>query len=315
MKKYAFFILSFFLLLSCQRNRERYETYTNLQPLRLGIIPTVDCLPFLVAQEQGYYDSLGLDLSIIKYTSAAERNTAFLSERIDGAIADYTEAIQLSANGTPLGIVMENNSILYLISGRSSHIHSPQELKGKNIAISRNTAAEYTLDQILAKAHIRPEEVNKPEFSRLPLQVGMLQSGQIDAAILPDPFATTAMRNGHNSLTTTKETGISVTGTLFSQKALSEKRREVEVLLKGYNLGVTYMKEHSRNDWKRVLTEEIGMPEALTGHVQLPKYKDAKLPARKDIEATLGWLKHKKLIPQSYNGESLTDTIKGVRLK
>lgn len=315
MKRYSFVILSFFLLLSCHNKREQHEAYANLQPLSLGIIPTIDGLPFLVAQEQGYYDSLGLDLSIIKYHSAGERNAAFITQRIDGAITDYTEAIQLHAKGTPLGIVMENNSFLYLISGRSSHIHSLQDLKGKNIAISHNTAAEYMLDQVLAKAHIRPQDINKPEFSRLPLQVGMLQNGQIDAAILPDPFATIAMRNGHNALTNNKKSEISVTGTIFNPHALKEKRREIEVLLKGYNFGVAYMKAHPRNEWKSALTEDIGMSESVIGHIQLPKYKEAKLPSHKDIEATLSWLKQKKLIPEEYNGANLTDTIKGIKVK
>ena len=72
----------------------------------------------------------------------------------------------------------------------------------------------------------------------------MLENGQIDASLFPDPYATIAMSNGHKSLTSTSELNISVTGTVFSVKALKEKKKEIELLIKGYNLGVDYIQNH-----------------------------------------------------------------------
>lgn len=313
MKKTICFICSFLILLaSCKGKKEQYEIYTDLQPLKLGAMSSMDYLPYVIAEKQGIYDSLGLDLTIVKFFSANDRDAAFQSGNIDGTVIDYTGAALQQANGIPLAIVMENDGYFHFIVGRSSHITDIEQLKGKNIAVSRNTVIEYSTDQILAKAGLSPDAVNKPEINKIPLRLEMLQNGQIDASIFPDPFATMAMRNGHNSLITTKDLGISVTGTIFSKKALTDKRREIEVLIRGYNLGVEYIKKHPQSEWKNILVEDAGVPEIMTGDVLLPQYKEAKLPSPKDLQSTLVWLKSKQLIPASYQGENLVDTIKGI---
>lgn len=316
MKKTICFICSFLLLLaSCKSKKEQYEIYTDLQPLKLGAMSSMDYLPYVIAEKQGIYDSLGLDLSIVKFFSANDRDAAFQSGNIDGTVIDYTGAALQQANGIPLAIVMENDGYFHFIAGRSSNITDIKQLKGKNIAVSRNTVIEYSTDQVLAKAGLSPDAVNKPEINKIPLRLEMLQNGQIDASIFPDPFATMAMRNGHNSLITTKDLGISVTGTIFSKKALTDKRREIEVLIRGYNLGVEYIKKHPQSEWKDILVQDAGVPEIMTGDILLPQYKEAKLPSPKDLQSTLVWLKSKQLIPASYQGENLVDTIKGINYR
>lgn len=317
MKKIIPFLLSItlFLLASCQSGQPKEERYTDLQPIRLGAMSSMDYLPFVVAEKLGMYDSLGLDLRIVKFFSANERDAAFQSGNIDGTVIDYTGAALQQANGIPLRIVMKNDGYFHLIAGKGKPIETLKDLKGKNIAVSRNTVIEYSTDQILAKAGISVSEINKPEINKIPLRLEMLRNGQIDASIFPDPFATIAIQDGHHSLITTRDLGISVTGTIFTEKSVTGKRKEIEVLIKGYNQAVDYMNRTSPSEWAGILVKDAGIPEALTGKVVLPKYEPATLPSEKDIRYTLEWLKSKKLISPDYRGELLIDTIKGVRIK
>lgn len=275
---------------------------------------SMDYLPFIVAEKMGIYDSLGLEVSIVKFFSANDRDAAFQSGNVDGTVIDYTGAALQRANGIPLSIIMKNDGYFHLITGKDRNIRKPEELKGKNIAVSRNTVIEYGMDQILIKAGISPNGINKPEINKIPLRLEMLQSGQIDASLFPDPFATIAVQNGHHSIITTQDLGISVTGTIFSEKALKEKRKEIEVLVIGYNYAVEYIRETPQSEWGHILTEDAGVPEAMTGKVSLPEYQPASLPSTEDITYTLNWLRNKKLIPEDYQGENLVDTIPGVML-
>ena len=161
MKTLLYTCLTLLLLTACKGKKEQHEIYTDLQPLKLGAMSSMDYLPFVIADRQGIYDSLGLDLTIVKFFSANDRDAAFQSGNIDGTVIDYTGAALQHANGIPLAIVMENDGYFHLISGRNSHISSIEQLKGKNIAVSRNTVIEYSTDQILANAGISPDEVNK----------------------------------------------------------------------------------------------------------------------------------------------------------
>lgn len=61
------FCILLFFLYSCQRKKGEsvFIPSTELQPLTLGMLPTLDGLPFHIAKAQGIYDSLGLDLTIL----------------------------------------------------------------------------------------------------------------------------------------------------------------------------------------------------------------------------------------------------------
>ncbi|MEG1563647.1 MAG: ABC transporter substrate-binding protein [Bacteroides sp.] len=282
--------------------------HEQLQPVRLGILPTMDGLPFVVAEKQGLYDSLGVDVTLVRFQSPYDRDAALQSGQIDGAVTDYPSVVVLQAHHTELAFIMKNDGYYCFIVSRQSKINRQKQLTNKNIAVSRNTMVEYATYLFLDKIKISPTEVNLPEIGQLPLRLQMLSYGQVDASFLPDPFATIAMGSGQKSLVSTRELGISWLGTAFTLKALKEKREEIKLLVKGYNWGVNYLQTHPQKQWKKLLMEETGIPEALTGLIVLPTYQLATRPSEKELANAVAWLKTKKRIPSAYRGENLVDT-------
>ena len=135
-----------------------------------------------------------------------------------------------------------------------------------------------------------------------------LQYDQIDASFLPDPAASIAMNARHRSLISTQELGIDFTVTAFSREAINEKRREIELLITGYNLGIDYIKMHPQKEWKQVLID-IGVPENLTGLIALPVYRKAERPSADALDKAVTWLKTNNRISQTYSGyKNLIDT-------
>ena len=286
------FCILLFFLYSCQRKKGEsvFIPSTELQPLTLGMLPTLDGLPFHIAKAQGIYDSLGLDLTILSFNSAYDRDAAFQFKSMDGMITDYPSAVTLQAiHHTDLGIILKHDGYFCFIVSKESGINQLQELKEKNIAVSHNTIIEYATGQLLNKAGISQAEVNKPEIAQLPLRLQMLQYDQIDASFLPDPAASIAMNARHRSL-------------------ISEKRREIELLITGYNLGIDYIKMHPQKEWKQVLID-IGVPENLTGLIALPVYRKAERPSADALDKAVTWLKTNNRISQTYSGyKNLIDT-------
>lgn len=313
MKKptFLFSILTLlFFLYACQNKKGKTTVLsaTELQPLSLGMMPTLEGLPFCIAEKQGIYDSLGLDLTFTRFNSSSDRDAVFQKGQIDGIITDYPSAAFLQAHHhSGLSFVMKNNGYFCFIVSKESKVNRPQQLKLKNIAVSRNTIVEYATDRLLQKWEISLSDVNSPEIGQIPLRLQMLQYGQIDASFLPDPFASIAMNSGHRSLVSTQELGINFTGTAFSTKALNEKRKEIKLLIQGYNLGVEYIQSHPQKEWKEQLME-LGVPENLTGLIALPSYHTATLPSEADIKEAINWLKAHQRISASYKGDQLIDT-------
>ena len=282
------FCFILFFLCSCQSKKgdSLFLPLSELKPLTLGMMPTLEGLPFYIARSEGIYDSLGLDLTILPFNSANDRDAVFQTGQMDGMVTDYPSAITLQAiHHTELGFIFKNDGYLCFIVSKESRIN----------------------DQLLNKAGIKYTETNKPEISQLPLRLQMLQYNQIDASFLPDPAASIAMNSKNKSLISTQELGIEFIATAFSRKALQEKRKEIELLITGYNLGVNHIKMHPQSEWKQVLME-IGVPENLTGLIALPTYRKATRPSAEAIEKATQWLKANHRIPQTYSESNLIDT-------
>lgn len=306
----ALFFLPLLLLACCttKSNKRESNASKELQPLILGLMPSMDGLPFVIAQKQGFYDSLGIEVNFIKYYSPIERDAAFQSGSIDGAITDYSSAILLQAKGNRLGLVMQTNGYCQLIAGKESRIRKPEQLKEKNIAVSHATVIEYATDKILEQTGITSEQVNKPEINNIPLRLTMLENGQIDATFLPAPYACMAMSNGGHLLGSTRQMKITFNGLAFNEKALREKAEEIKRLITGYNLGVEYLRKHPISEWLPLIIEETGLSETQVGSLMLPVYHLAMRPDSCDIVNAIHWLQKKKALPESYSGKNLVDT-------
>ena len=162
-----------------------------------------------------------------------------------------------------------------------------ETLKGKNLGISRNTVIEYTTDRIINTAGLDESEITKTEVNKIPLRLEMLRSGQIDAAVLPDPFITIAMADGMMSLVSTQDLGIFVTGAMFAGSVIREKQEAIDILLRGYDLAVDYILSHDRKAIRNILIEDVGVPEPLVNDVILPDYTHGQKPTIEDLQQTI----------------------------
>ena len=84
-----------------------------------------------------------------------------------------------------------------VISAPDSGITAPEQLAGKNVAISNNTMMDYLIDQF--EAELGLENMTTVNMPDLMLRTTTLLEGKdIDAAILPDPLAAFAVAEGAN---------------------------------------------------------------------------------------------------------------------
>lgn len=273
--------------------------------LRLGAMSSVEYVPFAIAEHMGINDSLGLEVELVKFFSANDRDAAFRTGGIDGTVIDLTGAALQHAGGVPLALVMKHDGVFELIA---KGFDTLEGLKGKRIAVSRNTVIEYATDRILAEAGLSDSDVTKIEINKIPLRMEMLLAGEIDASVFPDPFALISKSKGATALISTKSMDFSVTGTMFTAEAIQTKAEAIRTLLRGYNLAVDYMRTHPRSAWMHVLVEDAGFPQEVAERVVLPEYDHAQLPDDKDVEATITWLKTKGLVPDNYNGAGLIES-------
>jgi hypothetical protein len=242
--KNLFFFLFILTLISCRNTGERY---TNLQPLSIGILSTDDYnLPPTLAK-----DSIGLVVNIVRFPNAAERDSALVSGIIDGIVLDFISAAILQQKGMLIEMVMKNDTNYQMIVGIGNGIRAINQLKGRNIAIEKNTITEYITDKVLESVNISPDTgVNKADIKRTSLQLNLLQNGLIDATILPGRYAEIAIENGNYSLLSIEQSDYPIIGTAFSKKSIATKKKEIEVFIEEHKTPKPSQKEiTSISDW------------------------------------------------------------------
>ena len=277
------------------------------QGITIGLMPDVDSIPFIIAQEKGYFKEEGVTVTLKSFKSAMERDSALQSGNLDGAISDVLAEAFAKNGGFDTVITALTNGSYKLIVNKDENAASIQELKGKDVAISKNTIIEYVTDKIAAEGGLDGNAINKTVIPQIPARLEMLQNGKIAAATLPDPLATVAIKNGGKVISTSEQLGINPGVMLFTSKAVKEKEKEIQAMYRAYNKAVDYLAHEPMENYIDMVIEKAGFPKDVKGALVLPKYKKATAPQQKDVEDVISWLQAKNLIKQKYQYNELVD--------
>ncbi len=275
------------------------------QTLTIGVLPDVDSIPIIIAQEKGLFEKEGVEVKIEHFKSAADRESALQAGSIDGAVSDMLSAAFLTEGGFKVAMTSMTNGSYKLLAGPA--MNGATDLTGKSIAISTNTIIEYATDNMLAKMGLAPEDVEKTAIPQIPVRLEMLQSGQIDAATLPEPLASVAVKAGAMVLDSTDNLGINPGVLLFKTDVIASKNAEIAAFYHAYNRAVEYLKTTAVSDYADILVDVAGFPADVKDSLTLPAYTPAALPSEADFDGVIAWLTDKELIKQAYKYEDLVN--------
>lgn len=294
---------------------EAVKKFTPASTLILGVMPSMDYLPLAVADKLGYFDAQGIRMELRTFYSANERDAALLSGNIDGAVTDFTGAVLLRAGGAPIRLTSRCDAPFYIVASKISGITELSGLKGAKVAVSRNTVIDYCMDMAARAARLKPEDLNKAEINKIPLRFEMLNSGQIDVTGLPDPMAIKAVEAGGRFLASNASLGFGITGIVFTEQTIQDKRNAVEKLYQAYDRGAAYIRVNNsmagltHPPLKDILTTDMGFPPELLHSYTLPEYSPAELPAEEDINKVAAWLRERGLLTVPFPASDLLLTI------
>ncbi|KYZ75649.1 ABC transporter substrate-binding protein [Anaerosporomusa subterranea] len=303
-------ITATFVLAACSVNKNdtTVQKPEQLQTITLGILPDVDSIPFIIAQEKGFFREQGLTVKLQSFKSAMDRDSALQSGNLDGAVSDILAAAFAKEGGFSTVITSLTNGSYKLIIHKDVSAASIKDLKGKDVGISKNTIIEYVTDKMLTEAGLTSGDINKAIIPQMPARLEMLKNGKIAAATLPEPLATIAVNNGAKILNSSDKLGVNPGVLLFTAKSTKEKSKEIQAMYQAYNKAVDYLSREPAANYIDLLIEKGGFPKEVKGNIVLPAYTKATAPAPKEIESVVEWLQTKQLIKKAYTYQDLVDT-------
>lgn len=307
-KKYLLIPLMLMILLTVTACSETSETTKNrTNKITFGLIGSIDAIPMIIAEEQGYFQKHNVEVELQTFKSAKDRDAAFQGGNLDGIISDliaiglYNEAgFDVKITGSTTG------SFVFLANPSIADIH---DLKGKNVIVSKNTSIEYTLDKALESVGLTADDVTKEEVPSIPTRLELLNNNQADAAVLPEPFVTMGIHAGLKNLTSTDALQLDPFITAFTQESIEKKAPEIIAFYEAYDEAVDYLNTHAIDEYMDIVIDKIGYPEELKDQIKLPEFRKNSLAKEEDIQAAFDWLKSKDLLTKELKPEDVLSNI------
>ena len=153
------------------------EKATSAKAVRVAIVEVDECLPLVVAEHLGLLDSLHADVRLIRKGSIAECRQAVESGEADVCVND--EAIDFK-----------------LVTSKKARIKRISQLNDKVIAADKE-GHSYDLARMAVDSLMNAKQpVFIIQVEDLMVRLKMLTTGNVDAAMLPEPYATMAVKQG-----------------------------------------------------------------------------------------------------------------------
>ena len=150
---------------------------TSAKAVRVAIVEVDECLPLVVAEHLGLLDSLHADVRLIRKGSIAECRQAV--ERGEADVCVNDEVIDFK-----------------LVTSKKARIKRISQLNDKVIAADKE-GHSYDLARMAVDSLMNAKQpVFIIQVEDLKVRLKMLTTGNVDAAMLPEPYATMAVKQG-----------------------------------------------------------------------------------------------------------------------
>lgn len=252
--------------------------------LKVGVLPTLDCLPLFVAHEESLFDTLGVTVHLKCFTAQMDCDTALLRGRVEGSVTDLVRARQMEKKGLQLSYPIATNTYWQLITNRKARISELKQLSDKMIAMTRYSATDYLADLAIDSA--KPKyDVYRVQINDVRIRLKMLLNNEMDAVLLTEPQATKARIERNPVLMDSRDKDLHFGVFAFRSKALKDagRKKQMDLFLKGYNMAVDSINKNGCSHYADLLLKYCGADASTAKALPRMRFKHASSPRSKDF--------------------------------
>lgn len=293
-----FFTMILGILLVSTVSAKGSSEKTGLQPVRLGLLPDADSLPFIAAEKEGLYKSFDAPVELVHFMSPLERDAAFQAGQIDGFVGDTLGALFLETGGIDITITSNTSGRYGIAAAPGSVVSSLEDLTNKPIGISTNTIIEYAVHALFSQQGIGAEEISLTAVPKMPVRMELLLQGAISAAGLPEPLYSLVIAKGAVAVADTSSLTSSPGIMIFSAAVVEDRKEDLQNLYRAYQEAANRI-DSDQESYRAFLVETAGFPEPVRNSYEFVRYGSASLPSEEEIDIVAQWMMHKGLISGS----------------
>lgn len=189
------------LVTGCAASSAPAESEGELTTLTVGALPILTTAAFRLGVEEGYFEEEGLNIEIAEAQSGAAISASVISGEYDIGFAAIVPQIQAKEENLPIKVIGTASSVSIhagIVTAPDSDIKEPKDLEGARIGV----VAMESIDELSTRGAADALGVDSSTFSLVsvpfPEMLPAVEAGRIDAAVVPEPFYTSAIEGGFN---------------------------------------------------------------------------------------------------------------------
>lgn len=269
--------------------------------MRFGVLPVIDTLPLQVADREGLFAKHGLDVTLVRFMSALERDTAMQTGQIDAYFGDLIATYLLLDRGVPMHIALTSwrttpgYPMFGIALSPAGRDRTPADMRGRSLALSRSTIMEFLCDKLENHLGLRHGYFSQLEVKKLPIRLQMLLTDQVDAALLPEPLLSLARLKGGNVLATAEDLNLPVTVLCLHKRYFENNGAAYGKFLAAYADALRLLAE-SPEKYRALMAETCRIPKPLVPQFPIYPYPAPALPTSAELAEVQDWMVAKGLL-------------------
>lgn len=304
MKQLLWAFIAVVVLAACGQSYEETKRKSKAERIRLAkedsaalkvaVMPTLDCLPLWVARNYGMFDSLGVDIRLKWYSAQMDCDTALANKRVEMSITDLVRAKWLENHGTQLELPIATNTYWLLVTNRNTRIKELKQLDDKMIAMTRHSATELLADYAIDSVKLKQEKVFKVQINDVNVRMQMLRNNVMDALLLTEPQATTALKEKHKVVMDSRKLDLRL-GAFALRKSISTdktRKKQIDALMKAYDMAVDSINKNGISAYSGLIENYCKVNKSVVDSIAKSglKFTHAQKPREKDLNRARKWI-------------------------
>jgi NitT/TauT family transport system substrate-binding protein len=210
-----------------------------------------------IAASKGWFREAGLNVQLVYYKADDPLSEKDLVEgRLDVNTFGLFDLLDYIAHGADLVAIINAD----YSAGAEKLIARPgieqlADLKGKKIAVSRNSYSPYILKVAIGRVGLETQDVQIVDIQPAKAAEALIK-GEVDATLAFEPYATQTLDaiKGHDLFDTSQTPGLSPSLIVFRRKFLEGRPNDVGVFVKVWQRTTTFIKEHPDEAFRIIAT-------------------------------------------------------------
>lgn len=295
MRNLFIYIIGVLLLAACGESYEEKRRITSAEQIRLakadsaalkvGVTPTLDCMPVFLAKEHHLFDTLGVDIRPKLFTAHLDIQDRLEKGKLEAGFTDLVRAERMMKRGTPLYYVTATNTYWQFITNRKSRIKELRQLTDKMVAMTNHSVTDMLAQMCVDSVKLKQTDVFRVPINDVYVRLSMLQNNEMDAMLMTEPQATTARLYKNPVLMDTRKIDLRMGAIVMRERVMSDQNRkkQLDAFVKAYNMACDSLNMNGWERYKDIMMKYIQMDEKTYQALPKLKFEHAQTPRQKDI--------------------------------